>query len=41
MCIGVRMSDPLGLELQTVMSCYAGAGIDPRSSGRTANALNS
>jgi hypothetical protein len=26
MCIGVRLSDPLELELQTVLSCHMGAG---------------
>ena len=26
MCIGVKVSDPLQLDLQTVVSCHVGAG---------------
>ncbi|CAO2579474.1 hypothetical protein LEMLEM_LOCUS1012 [Lemmus lemmus] len=26
MCIGVKVSDPLKLDLQTVVSCHVGAG---------------
>lgn len=42
MCIGGRESDPLELELQTVMNCPAMwvLGIEPQTSGRTDRALN-
>ena len=35
-----RASDPLELELQTVVNLHVGAGIEPGSSGRAASALN-
>jgi hypothetical protein len=35
-----RASEPLERELQTVMSCHVGAGIEPRSSVRAESALN-
>ena len=42
MSIGVKVSDPLELELQTVVICHVGAvlGIEPGSSERAAGALN-
>lgn len=35
-----RASDPLKLELQMVVSHLVGVGIEPKSSGSTANAPN-
>lgn len=42
MCIGERGSDPLELELQTVMNCPAMwvLEIEPQTSGKTDRALN-
>lgn len=49
MCIGVlsehmstyvRVLDTVELELQLVVNCHTGSGIDPRSSGRAASACN-
>ena len=40
MYICVRESDPLELDLETVMNCHVGAEIWTWSSGRVANALN-
>ena len=36
MCIGMRVSDSLELELQTVVSCLVVLEIEPRFSGRAA-----
>lgn len=40
MCIGVKVSDPLELELQSVMSHRWVLGIEPGPSGRTVSVLN-
>lgn len=36
-----KVSDPLGLELQIIVSHHVGVGNKPGSSGRTAHALTS
>ena len=40
-CVCVRVSDSLELELQTVVSCMWVLGIEPGSFGRTVNLLTS
>lgn len=40
MCIGVKMSDSLELELQTIVAAMWVLGIELESSGRAASALN-
>jgi hypothetical protein len=40
MYVCVEMPDPLELELQTAGSCHLVLGIELRSSGRKASALN-
>ena len=35
-----RVSESLGLELETVVSCHVGVGIEPLSFGKATSALN-
>lgn len=39
MSVCVRVPEPLGLELQTLVSCHVGAGILNQSSGRIDSVL--
>jgi hypothetical protein len=38
-CVYARVLDHLELELQTGVSCHVGVGLEPRTSGRAANAV--